>query len=105
MRSRNAHQFVVRRRRYAARRTQKCPDEPAAFPRRVRLDSHLALEERVRGLRRHIDAVAGAIEFPAVIDATQTALFVAPEEQRRAPVRAVRGDETDFAVRITEGNE
>ena len=39
-------------------------------------------------LGRHVDAGAGHVELPAVVDAAQAVFLVAPEEQRGAAVRA-----------------
>src|SRR5262249_46376490 len=50
--------------------------------------SHLVLEILRRRHARHVDAVSGYVELPAVIDAAQAALLVAAEKQRCATVRA-----------------
>jgi len=49
----------------------------------------LVLELMLRGLIGLVDTGAGDIELPAVIDAAQTTLLVAAEEQRGAAVRAI----------------
>src|SRR5260370_972364 len=53
----------------------------------------------------HVDAFTARVEFPTVVDAAQARLLVAPEEQRRAAVRAVVGDKAGRAVGIAPGNE
>ena len=102
---RRAHEFVIGRRRLQFARPQVRPDHPAAFPGRVGVDRDLRLEERVRRLRRHVDAGAVAIELPAVIDAAQSAFFVAAEEHRRAPVRAEGIDQADLALRVAKRDQ
>src|SRR5580700_9867361 len=44
-------------------------------------------------------------EFPAVIDATQPALLVAPEKQRGATMWTIFAEELDPAVAVTERDE
>jgi hypothetical protein len=44
---------------------------------------------------RHLQAVAGGVELPAVIDAAQPAFLVAAEEQRGAAMRAAVIENTD----------
>jgi hypothetical protein len=45
------------------------------------------------------------VVFPAMIDAPQTALLVAPIKERGAPVRTVFVQKTNSAVAIAKGNE
>jgi len=47
--------------------------------------AHLAREARILG--RHLDALAAAVELPAVIEATQRIAFDPAEVQRRAAMR------------------
>jgi hypothetical protein len=53
----------------------------------------------------HIDAVAVNVEFPAVVNATQAALFVATEEETRAAMRTVLIEKADLAVRVAESDQ
>ncbi len=105
MRLGRARPFVIGRRRLLVLRAHIGPDDAAALDRRIGLDADVALH-RARGrLARQIDAFAGGVEFPAVINAAQAAFLVAAEEQRRAAMRAVRIDQADGAVRIAKGDE
>jgi hypothetical protein len=52
-----------------------------------------------------IDAGAADVELPAVIDAAQAALLVAPEVERHAAMRAIFLDEADAALGVAEGDE
>ena len=51
---------------------------------------------------KRADAAAFDIEFPAVIDAAQTALLVAAIEHRRAAMRTISVDQSDLAVGIAK---
>ena len=81
------------------------PDEPARLVRRVGVDAHLVLEVALGRLGRHVDAGAGRVELPAVVDAAQTCLLVASEEERGAAVGTGLREETDVAVGVAEGYE
>jgi hypothetical protein len=50
-----------------------------------------------------IDAGAGHVELPAVIDAAQAALLVAPKIERHAAMRAIFLDEADAPLGVAEG--
>jgi hypothetical protein len=52
-----------------------------------------------------IDAGTGDVELPAVIDAAQAALLVAPEIERHAAMRAELLDQPDAALGVAEGDE
>ena len=54
---------------------------------------------------RQVDALAVHVVLPAVIDAADTAVFVAAEEQVGAAVRAVRLDQSDPAFRVAKGDQ
>ncbi len=70
------------------------------------LDLVLVAALRVLGvLVGLLDAVAGVIERPAMIGATQTAFGRDAVDQRHAAVRATRGDQAELAVQIAEENE
>src|SRR5439155_14707201 len=51
------------------------------------------------------DTVALGVEFPAVVDAAQSALFVAGIEQRGAAVGTVLLDEAGLAVCVAPGQQ
>ena len=57
----------------------------------------LFLKLRLGRLGRHVDAGAGRVELPAVVDAAQAVLLVTSEEHRGAAVRAGVGDDADLA--------
>jgi len=63
------------------------------------------LELVVGGLVHLVDADAGDIEFPAVINAAQTAFLVAAKEQGGSAVRAILVQQADAAFRVPKGNE
>src|SRR3981081_1852133 len=52
-----------------------------------------------------VDAGAGPVELPAVIDAAQAALLVAPKIERYAAMRAIFLDEADAPLGVAEGDE
>jgi len=81
------------------------PQYAVRVAHRIRLGSHLRLEQAVGPFGRHVDTGAARVEFPTVINAAESALFVATEEHRRAPVRAKGVDQADAAVTRTERDE
>jgi hypothetical protein len=66
---------------------------------------HLVLEVLVRWHVRHVEAVAFSVELPAVIDAADAALLVAPEEQRCATMRAAVIHDADATRRIAKADQ
>ncbi len=56
-------------------------------------------------LRRHVDALAGHVVFPAVIGAAQAVVLVAAEPQRHAAVGAELVHQADAALRIAERDQ
>jgi hypothetical protein len=66
---------------------------------------NLVFEVAFGGFGRHLDAVAVDIEFPAMIDAANAALLVAPEVERGAAVRAVRLDDANFVIGVAKGDQ
>ena len=99
MRFRRLRPGEFRQRRHVLHRAEIGPDDAAQLGGRIRGEAHLVLEVVLFRLVHHVDAGAGHVELPAVIDAAQAAFFVAPEEQRRAAVRAEFVDQADAAVR------
>jgi hypothetical protein len=92
-----------RRRRLAA--PEIGPHDAAVLDRRIGDGAHLALELAARRLGRHVDAAAGHVELPAMVDAAQTAFLVSPEEERHPAVRAVFLEHAHPAVRVAERDE
>src|SRR5580704_10122754 len=70
-------------------------DEAQIFAGRIGAQLHLAGIARFLG--RLIDALAAAVEFPAVIDATDAVLFDPAEMQRRAAMRTMVIDDLRLA--------
>src|SRR5258708_30433538 len=84
----NVKDFKRRQRRRLGARSHITPDHSGALDGRVSPGLHLVLEILVRRHARHVDAVAGDIVFPAMIDAADAAFLVASKKQRGAAVRA-----------------
>ena len=70
-------------------------DEAQIFAGRISAQLHLAGKARFLG--RLIDALAAAVELPAVIDATDAVLFDPAKMQRRAAMRAMVIDDLRLA--------
>ncbi len=81
------------------------PDQAGPLHDAIGLGFDLVLEILVLGHVRHVEAVAGNVELPAVIDAAQPALLVAAEEQRGAAVRAAMVHHADAARAVAEGQK
>src|ERR1700758_1929102 len=105
MRVRRLRPDELRQRRDLLSRTHIGPDETAQFAGRIRSQTHLVLELVFLRLVHLVDAAAVDREFPAVIDATQPALFVAPERQRGAAVWTIFVEEPDPTLAVTERDE
>src|SRR5256885_13273928 len=65
----------------------------------------MLLQAAASRLRRHIGDRAGHVELPAVIDASQSAIFVSPEDQRSAAMGTGLVDQPDPALGIPEGHQ
>jgi len=63
------------------------------------------LEILVRRHARHVDAVAGDVVFPAMIDAADPAFLVAPQEQRGAAMRAAMVHHADPACAVAKRDQ
>ena len=81
-------EFPLRQRRLLLRRAHVGPQHAAALDQRIGLQLDLLAEAALGRLRRHLDALAGVVVFPAVIGAAQPAVLVAAEPQRDAAVGA-----------------
>jgi hypothetical protein len=80
------------------------PDHAGALDRAVGFRLDLLLEIRRRHAR-HVQAVAGDIEFPAMIDAAQPPLLVASQKQRGAAMRAAVIHHADAAFAVAKRDE
>ena len=81
------------------------PDEAAAFARRIGFLLAIERQASAFGLAGLIEDVAVDVEFPAVIQAAQSAFLVAPERERRAAVQAALAENTQASLRIAEHDE
>jgi hypothetical protein len=98
--------FQVRQRRGIGRvRAHIGPKHPVSLLAGIGLDPGAFLEAAARRLSRHVGHRAGHIEFPAMVDAAQSAIFVSPKDQRCAAVRTGLVNQTDPAFGIPEGNQ
>src|SRR6516165_4130805 len=100
---RHLRPFESRWRWHPLARSHIGPNHPAHFNRRIGRQVDLVAE--LLGLIHLIDAVAVHVELPAVIDAAQTRLFVAPEPQRGAPMRAELIDQADAPLAVAKTDE
>jgi len=94
-----------RQRRDLLGRTHIGPDEAAQFAGRISSYADLVLELVFLRLVHLVDTTAVDGEFPAVINATQPALLVAPEPQRGAAMWTIFVEEPDPAVAVAERDE
>ena len=101
----NAEHLETRQRRRLGARPHIDPHDAGAFDRAVRLGADPVLEVLLRRHVRHIDALAGDVEFPAVIDAAQPVRLVAAEKQRRAAVRAAMVHHADPAFAVAKRDQ
>jgi hypothetical protein len=81
------------------------PDQAAVEGCRISRDVDLLFKAALGRFGRHVDAVAGDIKFPAVVDAADAALFVASEVEGGAAMRAVSLDDANFAIGIAKGDQ
>ncbi len=79
------------------------PEDPALFLERVGLE--LDVLAKVGFFGGHVDALAGDVEFPAMIRTAQTAFLVAPEPQRRTPVGAQFIHQPESSFGVAKGDE
>jgi len=94
-----------RQRRDLLGRTHIGPDEAAQFAGRISSYADLVLELVFLRLVHLVDTTAVDGEFPAVVNATQPALLVAPEPQRGAAMWTIFVEEPDPAVAVAERDE
>jgi hypothetical protein len=96
--------FERRQRRRLRARSHVDPDDAGALHHLVGLRLHFLLEAR-RWQARHIEAIAGDVELPAVVDAANSAILVASQKQRCAAVRAAMVHDADSACAVAKGNQ
>ncbi len=94
-----------RQRRLELGRPHIGPDHVAELDAGIGLELDLLAEAGLHRLRRHVDALAGHVVFPAVIGAAQAALLVAPEPQRHAAMGAEFVHQADAALRVAERDQ
>ena len=100
----NVQDLEGRQRRSLGARSHVDPDDAGALHDLVGFRLHLLLEAR-RRQARHVHAVAGDVELPAVIDAADPALLVASEEQRGTAVRAAVVHHADPALAVAKRDQ
>ena len=103
--ARNRAEFPHRLRRLLVRRPHIGPDHAALFDHGIGIQLDLLGIAAFRRLRRHVDALAGHVVFPAVVGAAQPAFLVAAEPQRYAAMRAEFVDEAELALAVAEGEQ
>ena len=106
----NLRPFEIREFRLELGRPHIGPHDLAALDAGIgaRLELRLDARDRFVAHLRHagdIDAGALNVELEAVIDAAQTALFVAAEEQRRGAVRTALVQKPNAAAGVAEKHE
>ena len=99
---RHRGEFPLRQRRLLFRRPHIGPQHRPELHQRVGGQLDLLAEAGFDRLRRHLDALAGDVVFPAVIRAAQPALLVAAEPQRHAAVGAEFVDQAVAALAVAE---
>jgi hypothetical protein len=107
---RNLGPFEIGEFRFELGRAHIGPHGFAALDARIGAGFELRLDARERVVvhlrnARHVGAVSFDVEFQPIIDAAQSALFVAAEEERGRAVRAALVEEPEPAVRVAEEDE
>ena len=102
---RHLREFPFRQRRLLVGRAHIGPQHAAAFDQRIGLQLDLLAEAAFDRLRRHLDALAGVVVFPAVIGAAQAAFLVAAEPQRDAAMGAEFVDQAEPALAVAKGQQ
>src|SRR5262249_748527 len=95
----------LRRRRLPVGRPEIGPDDAALLAGRIGDEPDLVLELQLLRLVQLVGAGAADVEPPAMIDAAQPALLVAPEIERHAAMRAELLDQADAALSVAEGDQ
>ena len=103
--ARHRAEFEFRQIGLAVFRPHIGPQDAAALDERIGGELDLLGVAALHRLRRHHEALAVHVEFPAVIGAAQPAFLVAPEPQRGAAMGAEFVDEPELAVAVAEGDQ
>ena len=90
---------------HLVRRSHPHPHEAAGLAARIHPVSDLFREHRFVRLGRPIHDVAFDVDLPAVIEAAQPALFVAPQRERCTSMRAMLVEHADPALGIAKRYE
>ena len=98
-------ELIFGQRRLLLRRSHIGPQHPAALHQRIGFELDLLAEAAFDRLRRHFDALAGMVVFPAVIGAAQPVLLVAAEPERDAAMRAEFVDQAVASLGVAEGEQ
>src|SRR5215470_17766398 len=97
MRLRELRPFKQRQSRTLFRRTHVCPNDPSALYGRIGFETDLRLERGIGRQVEHVEAVTRDVEFPTVINTTETVFLIAPEKKGCATMRAELVDESQPA--------
>ena len=87
------------------KRPHVSPHDPVALRAPIRRGPQLFPVIAVGWPVRHLEAASARVELPAMVDAAQSAFFVAPEEQRGPAVRAVRPQQPDPAGAVAKRDQ
>ncbi len=83
-------------------RPQIGPHQVAKFARGVGLDADFAVVIGAFGHIGQFHTLAGHVVFPAVVDAANSAIFIAAKKQIRTPMRALGLDQADAALCVAK---
>ena len=90
---------------HLVRRSEIRPDEAAGLARRIGLVFHALRHVGAGRFGSEVDDVALHVEFPAVIETAQPALFVAGEDKRGAAMRAQFVEHAEPALAVAEHDQ
>jgi hypothetical protein len=92
-------------RRHPLPRSHPRPDETTRFVARIGDVLHFLAEIACRGLGRHLQDVAGHVHFPAVVQAAQPALLVAPQREGRAAMGTALVQHAEASLAVAEHHQ
>src|SRR5262245_24067193 len=87
------------------RRPHVGPDHSPDLCGWIRFQSNLVFEIRFRRFVWHIQAAAFGVVLPSMINAAQSTLFVAAQEERGSPMGAEFIDQPDSLLRVAKGHQ